>query len=164
MKFSLTIFIFLFSFTLFSQKFSYGGTVGTGFIKDTKIITFGGALEFKPQKVLLSINSDPFILLTDKRNLIFTVPIYLKIILGNKLRVCPLVGGFVRTNSNYGINAGLDIEYKIKENLLIFFKGECYKDFWKAEHPAHFGIPSYEYVDSDYSIWISLGIKKIICA
>jgi len=145
----------------FSQELIIGGTIGTGpKSNDFRIVTFGGTVEYRPVKSIISLNTDP-ILLFDSKDLMLTVPLYLKLIIGNKIRFCPTFGGFIRTNSNYGWTTGLGIEYKIKEKILLFVKGDYNIDYWKAEAPTHFGS-SYEYIDSGSSIWISFGIKKNI--
>ena len=145
----------------FSQELNIGGTIGAGpKNNDFRIVTLGATVEYMPVKSIVSLNTDP-VFLFDSKDLMLTVPLYLKLIIGKKIRFCPAFGGFIRTNSNYGWTAGLSIEYKIKEKLLLFVKGDYNMDYWKAEAPTHFGS-SYEYIDSGSSIWISLGIKKNI--
>ncbi|MCF6172063.1 MAG: hypothetical protein L3J31_01075 [Bacteroidales bacterium] len=86
-----------------------------------------------------------------------TVPLYLKIILGNSFRVCPEAGGFVRTNGNYGLTTGLSLEYRIKK-LFLFAKADYYMDVSKKQTPLHDGsLSSYNYTFS--SVWVSLGVK-----
>ena len=143
----------------FSQELNIGGTIGAGpKNNDFRIVTFGGTIEYRPVKSIVSLNTDP-ILLFNSKDLILTFPLYLKLIIGNKIRFCPTFGGFIRTNSNYGWTAGLSIEYKIKEKLFLYVKGDYNMDYWKADAPTHFGS-SYEYTKRSSSIWISLGIKK----
>lgn len=151
----------LFSLFSFSQELNFGGIIGTGpKINKLNILTFGGTIEYRPNKALISLNSDPILLVYNKE-IMLTVPLYLKLIIGNKIRFCPTIGGFVRTNANFGLITGLNIDYKINKKLLIFVKGDFTIDYWKDEAPSHFGS-SYEYTNSDSSIWISLGIKKNI--
>jgi len=125
---------------LFSQELNIGGIIGTASrIYDFKTIAIGGTVEYRPAKSILSLNSDPT-LWFNKEGQILTVPVYLKFIIGNKLRFCPAFGGFVRSNANYGLTAGLGIEFKVKERLLIYVKSDYCKEFWKADAPDHLGI------------------------
>ena len=75
--------IFIFS-SAYSQELNVGVMIGPGALAlDSKMITFGTTVEYKPTKAMLSFNIDPFLVsLPDK--LIFTAPVYLKFIFGNQ--------------------------------------------------------------------------------
>jgi len=92
--------------------------------------------------------------------LILTIPLYLKIIIGNKFRVCPTFGGFVRTNDNLGYMAGINFEMVVKERLIIFAKADYMWDYWDKWNNRFGGSTNYE--TSSSTIWISLGIKRKI--
>ncbi len=158
MKYLLILFFSLVSTNGFSQDLNLGGNLGmsTTFNK----LTFGGSVEYRPNKSLFSINTDPFLLIDDNKP-ILTLPLYLKVIIGNTVRFCPNVGTFLRTNSNYGWTTGLSIEYKINEKLLILAKGDYVKDFYNSTHPDRFG-GTYESISLESSFWFNIGIKKNI--
>ncbi|MFZ4739877.1 MAG: hypothetical protein ACOYLE_01795 [Bacteroidales bacterium] len=147
----------------YSQELSIGGTFGFGtelktFITRTK--TFGGSFEFRPHESIISLNVDPFLIFIPNK-VILTTPIYFKFIIGNKLRFCPTIGGFIRTNANYGWKTGLNMEFDIYKSLFLFVTSDYYIDYYKKEIPDHFGT-STSYTDRASSFWFSLGIKKNI--
>ena len=116
--------LLLLSIYTYSQELNVGGIIGVEpKIVDSRIVSFGGAIEYRPVKSIVSLNTDPVLLLCCK-NAIFSFPLYLKFIIGNKIRFYPNFGGFIRTNSNYGWSAGLSLEYIVKEKLLLFVKGD----------------------------------------
>ena len=151
--------IFIFS-SAYSQELNVGVMVGPGALAlDSKMITFGTTVEYKPTKAMLSFNIDPFLIsLPDK--LIFTAPVYLKFIFGDQIRFCPTFGGFIRSNASYGFKTGLNIEFKINKSLFLFGTGDFYFDNYKDTHPTHFG--SMEYIERSRTFWMSIGIKKNI--
>ena len=159
MKRVFTFILILISFKTFSQELNIGGNLGICPIYLGMFI-IGGTLEYKPEKPIISINTDPNIIFYKDR-IVLTEPIYLKLNIGNRLRFCPTFGAFIRSGSSYGWSIGLNVEYKIKEKLILFMKGELDKDFWKDQYPNHFG-GSTEYINSGYSLWIGFGIKKNI--
>jgi hypothetical protein len=79
-----------------SQEFNAGLNLGYLPCQGSNYYSFGGNFEFRPKHAYFSINTDPFVLF-DKTYATFTEPIYLKLIIGEKLRICPSAGGFVRT-------------------------------------------------------------------
>ena len=123
------------------------------------MLTIGGAFEYKPKKANFSLNTDPFLLILKKR-IILTEPISLKLKIGNKLKFCPAFGLFVRTNSGYGWTTGLDIEYKVKERLIIFLNGDFYMDYYREQFIFASGLNGGYMTESSGSFWISIGIKK----
>ena len=144
----------------FAQEFNVGGNIGFGLIDKSNKPFLGGSIEYRMSTSLISFNSDPFILISDKK-VILTEPIYIKFIIGKKVRICPDFGGFIRTNSHYGWLSGLVLEYKIKEKLILDLRGDYYKDYWKSEIPSHFGSTQLE-KNSEGSFLISFGIKRRI--
>jgi hypothetical protein len=161
MKTILVFIVTLISAYSYSQELNVGGSIGTGPKSlNATILTFGGTAEFRLAGSPVSINTDPNLaFISDKTEL--TIPVYLKFIIGNKLRFCPTVGGFVRIHGNYGSKNGINIEFKIKKSMLLFVTGDYYTDYYKAEYLDHFG-PSTEYTDHSSSFWFALGIKKNI--
>lgn len=156
-KLILLLFLLISSQIYSQQQFNIGAELGDVFLKgDYKNIGFGGEIEYKPRLALISFNFDPILNIPDK-NLIFTLPIYLRFIIGNKIKFCPEVGVFYRSNRNYGWTTGLIIEMMIKDRLYVFVKGDYYRDYWKAVGPYN-----YQYLDHASSGWISIGIKKNI--
>jgi hypothetical protein len=165
MRILLLLLIFILSPDLFSQELNIGLNAGTALQGDiNKVIMLGGILEYRPliesenNRSVVAFETNPFLLVSDK-DLMLTLPVYLKFIIGNKIRFCPLIGGFARTNSNYGMLGGLNFECSVKENLMLFLSGEYYLDYYHEKYYSHFGTSS-EYLASSLSLWISLGIKK----
>jgi hypothetical protein len=149
--------IILISSYSYSQEFNLGANVGTELIHDNfNVVFIGGSSEYRPLKSLITFNFDPYILYTEKK-LILTSPLYIKFIIGNKIRFCPTLGTFIRTNSNYGLSIGMMFEIKANEKLNLFAKGEYNKDYWKSESPRHD-----KYISTDSSIWLTIGVKKNI--
>jgi len=147
----------------FSQELNIGGFVTTNWIIDnnSEILGFGANIEYKPNKIRVSINSDISIFWVEKGP-IATLPLSLKIIIGNRLRVCPTFGGFVRTNENYGYSAGIIIDYKITNQIIVYLKNEYMRDYWKWKNEYWY---KNNYVGkrisqtSAYSIWLNIGLK-----
>jgi len=146
----------------FSQELNIGGFLGAPYQKDLNSFYpfVGPEIEFRPENSILSLTINPYLIFPDKET-IATFPFYLKFILGKKIRFCPSFGGFIRTNSNYGWIAGLNIEYMIKERLIIYLKSDYYCDYYEYEYPTHFGDHKTR-TDKEHSFWFSLGIKKNI--
>lgn len=154
----LGLFLLLFAFLSFSQKLNVGGVVGLGLVeKDTRIINSGLMLEYTFNEALFSLNTEFLILFIEKKP-IMTFPFYLKVLIGNKFKFSPIIGGFIRTNSNYGWIFGLSVEYELEPRLSIFLKGDYYIDYRKEYYPTHFG-DSYPYIEKYKSIWINIGVK-----
>jgi len=129
-------------------------------INNGNILSLGPIIEYRPLNSFVSINSGVLFLLT-KHKSIFNFPLSLKFIIGDKVKFCPSIGGFYRTNNNYGWSSGIIIDYKIKNKLTVFIMGEYNMDYWKAQAPTHLG-GAYEYNKSGSSFWIGVGIKKNI--
>ncbi len=148
----------------FSQELSVGGFVATNLKIETssEILGFGANIEYRPNKSVVSINSDILFIFVTKRP-ITTFPLYIKIIIGNKLRVCPEFGGFIRTNENYGYLAGISVDYRINKKLLLYLKTDYMRDYWKDKYIRW---DKYNYVGgkrinskTGYSIWFNFGFK-----
>src|SRR5690349_11730876 len=96
--FKIILLLILFSCSAYSQELNVGGIIGGTPSSSFEVVALGGAIEYKPEKAIISFNTDPVFLLGTE-DLIFTVPLYLKFRIGNKLRFCPLFGVFKRTNA-----------------------------------------------------------------
>ena len=157
MRTFIVIISLLFTNCLFAQELSIGGVVGAGPLNEKSLFSFGTAVEYRPLKSIMSVNLDPFVVISEGK-VILTTPLYLKFIIGKKVRFCPSFGGFIRTNAKYGWLGGLCVELCLKKSVLLFVKGDYYKDFWKAEHPTHNGSTG-EYIENNSTYWISAGFK-----
>jgi len=154
----LTLFI---SKTFFGQELNIGlEFTGGPRASEARVVSVGPIIEYRPVKSLVSINSG-IILYVYKNESLVTIPLSLKFIIGNTIRFCPSIGGFLRTNKNFGYSAGLVIDYEIKKRLFLFLKGEFNQDYWKENSYSHFGGTG-EITKSGYSYWIGIGIKKNI--
>lgn len=158
MKYLLILSLLVVSTLGFSQELNFGGTLGMSTAENK--MTLGGSVEYRPNKSMFSINTDSFLLINDSKAIV-TLPLYLKLIIGNSIKLCPNLGAFLRTNSNYGWTTGLSIEYNLSEKLVVLAKGDYMTDFYKSTYPDHFG-GSYESLTSDTSLLFSIGIKKNI--
>jgi hypothetical protein len=147
------------SFNAYSQEVHAGLNLGFSPIQGSNYYSIGGNFEFRPKHAYFSINTDPFVLF-DRTYATFTEPIYLKFIIGKKLRVCPAAGGFVRTSSNYGWLLGLHVEYPVHQKFILFSKNEFYADHWKDAWPDHFGGSSV-YINQGKSLLFSIGMKMM---
>ncbi|NOU45887.1 MAG: hypothetical protein HOO86_02355 [Bacteroidales bacterium] len=158
--------VLLLTFTslAFSQEFYVGGFAATNWKVETssEILGFGANIEYRPNKSVLSFNSDISRFWVEKSP-ITTFPLSLKLIIGNKIRICPTFGGFIRTNENYGYSAGISVDYRVMKKVSLYIKTEYMRDYWKAENITWH---KYNYVGGKkindkcgYSIWINLGIK-----
>ncbi len=140
-----------------SQEFNAGLNLGYWHCQGSNYYSVGGNFEFRPKHAYFSINTDPFVLF-DKTYATFTEPIYLKLNIGNKFRVCPSAGGFVRTSGNYGWLLGIQIEFRINQKFILFSKNELYADHWKDTYYGHFG-ENYTYINQGRSLMFSVGVK-----
>ncbi len=145
------------SFEVYSQEFNAGLNLGYLPCQGSNYYSVGVNFEFRPKHAYFSINTDPFVLF-DKTYATFTEPIYLKLIIGDKLRVCPSAGGFVRTSGNYGWLLGLHVEYPINQQFILFSKNELYADHWKDTYYGHFG-ENYDFINQGRSLMFSVGLK-----
>jgi len=160
-KFAFILFLLIFAHNICSsQEFSIGGTFGTSADYaaegEDQFFIISGLAEYRPYRSLFSINTEPGLIVANEK-LIFSAPLYAKMIIGDKLRFAPATGVFIRTNSKYGWMAGLSLEYILENKLGIFLKGDYYMDYWQDITPRQ-----NEFVNSDGSLWISIGMKKNI--
>ena len=158
MKYLLIVFIMTLPVIGFPQEFNLGGNLGIS--TDTKKLTLGGSVEYRPYRSLISFNADPF-LLFDENEAILTFPLYFKKIIGSSVRFCPNLGAFVRSNGNYGWTTGLSIELNLTEKLILQAKGDYMHDYYETTRYDHFGGSS-QIISSDASVWLSIGLKKNI--
>jgi len=154
------------SIRAFSQELSLGIHAGLMPSHSEELISFGGCFEYRPAKSLFSISTDPYVFaypgnFTQDIEFVFTGPLSIKLILGDKFRFCPTVGAFIRSNGNTGWQYGLDVDYKTPGNVIFFLKGEMYREYWMGEPPSNY--PSLNNsLDGDNNLLISLGIKIMI--
>ncbi len=163
-KILLTVFLIPLTLFVFSQELNVGGFSATNWKVESSanILGVGASIEYRPKKAVISFNSDISIFWVNRAP-ITTFPLTFKIIIGNKLRVCPTFGGFIRTNENYGYSAGLCADYRVLKKVRLFIKAEYMRDYWKDEF---YTWDKYNYVgekkinsNSGYSIWVNLGVK-----
>ena len=141
-----------------AQELNVGGFAGAGpWTWGVNIGAMGGTVEYRPAKAIFSINAEPY-LLFNTTDLLFTAPLYLKFIIGNRFRFCPTVGGFWRSNKNFGWSAGLNLEFGLKRGIFLFLRGDSNKDYYKTKYPDHFG-ESYPITESGYTLWMNVGVK-----
>ena len=152
--------IFMSTFYSSAQEFNAGLNLGYLPYQGSNYYSVGGNFEFRPKHAYFSINTDPFVLF-DKTYATITEPIYLKLIIGNKLRICPSAGGFVRTSGNYGWLLGLHVEYLIHQKFILFSKNELYADHWKDTYYGHFG-ENYAFINQGRLLMFSVGMKMIL--
>lgn len=124
---------------------------------NSTVFSLGPTIEYRLKESRISFNSGVLFLFS-KYGALLTFPVNIKFIIGNKFRICPTTGGFIRSNKNYGWTLGLELDYKIKNRLIIFVKGDFNRDYYKVEIPNHFGENS-ETTNSESSFWFGLGIK-----
>jgi hypothetical protein len=162
MKKIILLAIISFSLQGFSQELNIGGFFGAPYQKDLYDFypLVGAEIEFQPDNSILSLTTNPYVIFPEEET-IFTFPLYLKFIIGNKFRVNPGFGGFIRTNSNYGWIVGLNLEYMFNDRLIIYLKSDYYTDYYEYEYPTHFGDHKTK-TDKEHSYWFSMGIKKNI--
>ena len=99
-----TILLFLSGLAIQAQELNVGGFAGAGpWTWGVNIGVMGGAVEFRPSRAAFSLNDEPY-LLFNSQELLFTAPLYLKFILGNRFRFCPTMGGFWRSNKHRNSN------------------------------------------------------------
>ena len=67
----------LISDCLFAQELSIGGVVGAGPLNEKSLFSFGTAVEYRPLKSIMSVNLDPFVVISEGK-VILTTPLYLK--------------------------------------------------------------------------------------
>jgi len=162
MKYIFSWFFLTFSIVLHSQEINAGLNVGLVPLDNNSTLSFslGSNVEYRPTHAFFSFNTDPFVLFYNSKAII-TVPIYLKFIVGKKLRFCPSAGGFVRSSGSYGWNLGLHLEYVLKNKFILFSKNECYNDYFEDYWPDHFGGGT-TYINHSISFQYSLGVKMML--
>lgn len=154
------ILFYVLTINCYGQEINVGVNGGLIPLDKNLYTTIGGAFEYRPKNAIFSINTDPFLLFY-QRNVLLTEPIYMKFIIGNKFRFCPVAGGFVRTTRSYGWLVGFHLEYLIKDKFILFSKNEFYKDYWKDQFYNHYGGSS-TYINHSNSMLFSLGLKMML--
>ena len=154
------IFFLFFSIKIYSQEIHFGLNIGVTTVSLEAIFFDSGVnLEFVTKDKDVSISSNIFFIISPEK-IVTTIPLSISVVIGDKFRFLPSIGGFIRTSSNYGWLLGTSFEYNAYKNLHVFAKFEYYKDYRKVSHPDHFG-GSYEVIDSYNLIRFSLGVKKV---
>ncbi len=156
MKIILIIAFCLISTLSFAQEINLGGGLGSD--KEFNFIGLHSYIELRPDKSLFSLNIDPSFH-TAKSSSFFTIPVYLKMIIGNKLRVCPSIGAFVRTNSNSGWLTNLNLEFLTSEKTIILAQFSLTTDYTKIDRRSS-GSALYTEKESSKWIWFNVGIKR----
>jgi hypothetical protein len=144
----------------FSQELNVGGGVGTD--KDLNYLGLCSYVEFRPNKAIFSLNLDPSYHTSDDLSFL-TIPLYLKVIIGNTFRVCPSIGLFARTNGNRGWLTSLNLELLATERTTITAQCSLTKDYWNEDGHSP-GGHVYEFVDSSKWLWFNIGIKRTLKA
>jgi len=158
---TITLVIFILSLPALGQELHTGIDAGIFAINENPpAYTFGGILEYRPLKSIVSLNSGVS-LIANKANTVYSFPLFFKFIIGNQLRVCPSAGGYLRTNGHYGWSSGLNLEYRIREKLFVYSRAEYNRNYWKVRLPSHSGAES-QITDNGSIIWIRVGLKKNI--
>jgi hypothetical protein len=135
----------------FSQELNTGLNTGIAPIANEVYFSTGLNLEYRPKSALISLNTDPFLMFNSNQSLV-TLPLYLKAIVGDKLRLSPSGGGFLRTTQSYGWVVGLQIEYTLKDKVILFSKNEFYRDYRKVYYPN-------PYINKFNSVLLSVGMR-----
>jgi hypothetical protein len=158
MKIFLTIASCFFSIMSFSQEVNLGGGIGT----DQGLNTFGlhSYVEFRPNKAPFSLNVDPSVHFYG-RNPFYTVPVYLKFIIGNKFRVCPSFGLFLGSSTGNGWMTNLNFEFVTAKKIILTAQASLSTDYWKTDQYLPGGVP-YVSSKSEKWLWINIGIKKML--
>ena len=164
LKTILVVFFSLNYLSLCAQELNIGSNLGYKFIKESQAIyrneknsmTFSGMLEFRPTHTIFSVNSEVRCLF--EKETIVQFPVYLKFIVGNKIRVCPSLGGFIGSNGNYGIQLGLNLEVPVSEKAIIYSRYEIYSEMYDESIPSHFGKDSKSKAARGAN-WVGIDIK-----
>jgi hypothetical protein len=89
-----------------AQELNLGLEIGSGpKSKNSTIFSLGPRIEYRLKGSIISLNTGVLYLFT-KDVSILTFPANIKFIIGNKFRICPTVGGFIRSNKNHGWTLG----------------------------------------------------------
>lgn len=146
--------------TLYSQEYNVGLCSGIFINKKVRDFSIGGAFEYRALDPHISLNTDPF-LTFHSDGVAFTLPFYLKIIFGEKVRVSPSVGGLINTRHQYGYILGLQLEYVINSKFILCSKNEFYKFLQKEKWADHYG-GSYSVTLQSNATIFSLGLKRTL--
>jgi hypothetical protein len=163
MKFVLIVFSSLIFSVGYSQQFNIGASISSiATTCNLSDVSYGATIEYQPKNALFSVNSDPFVFRNSEHKSIVTLPLSIRFIMGNSIRIRPNLGLLVRSDINYGAFVGLSIEGNLNEQLILFVKGDYVKNSYRETIPNKFGGTDDEYLAWRKGYMYSLGIKKII--
>ena len=149
--------------SLSAQILNVGAGFGNLFALDGgNVFTANTHLEyFIDHDAPFSFNVDPSFFIQEES--VFTIPFYLKVVIGNRIKVCSLAGAFWRTGNvnSRGLMAGLSIESNINEKLIAFISPTYMRDSVENETYSPGGIP-YTYTSYYNLFWINLGVRYSI--
>ena len=106
----------------------------------TGLFSIGPSLEFNPKMSIFSICTEVNYWNYDNQNAIM-IPLYLKFFLGDKIRIGPAGGGFLKSNSHYGWLAGVHFDTRLRNRLRLFAKTEAISEKWKYDSSDKWGNP-----------------------
>ena len=129
-KIALAIFILNFCFIGKSQEMDIGLGMGVVIFQD-KAFNINAICEFRPNHSLFSFQTHPGIIVVDNEYIIGAFPLSMNLIIGNKFRVCPNVGGFYWTIRRGGWSAGLNLQYSINEKISMFMNSQFGKLYYQ---------------------------------
>ncbi len=163
MKYFFTGLIIFGAFLVSAQEFNLGGSFGTNIhhnysdFDNFELYQLSTSIEYRPKKMVWSLNLDPA-LLYYYNDYVLSFPLYFKIIIGNKYRVCPIFGGAIRSDHNYSLNLGLLLEFKTSEYTFLFAKGSNEYFYYDNFIPLRSGV--YGKMKSvDKYFLLQLGVK-----
>tara|TARA_B110000977_G_scaffold35076_1_gene46990 strand:- start:133 stop:564 length:432 start_codon:yes stop_codon:yes gene_type:complete len=136
----------LFTTALYSQQLNVGLNLGT--IATWNETTYGTSIEYSPYQSFFSVNVDPYLFTDDSNTPVVTLPLFIKLIIGKPVRLCP--------------NFGISLEANLIEKLIFFAKEDYVINNHKKYAPDKFGGPSREYSSSRTFYMYSFGIKRNI--
>lgn len=136
MKLVLYIILFIcITTSLSAQELNFGGFLGTPLsYQYSPNIEFGGVIEFKPLDKRISFNNQYYFFFQNNNELLRTTSLYLKLDFGNKFKISPTWGLFIRSNKNKGTVLGLNFQYELKEKKnKLFFQTDLMTDYYSYE-------------------------------
>ncbi len=137
-----------------AQELNIGFNTGTDISGGrTGILLVGPTFEYIPDAAKFSINTAAtYWNSNDQSTLIF--PVYIKVFFGDKFRIGPTAGGFVKANSHYGWLLGINIDYSLMNKIRVFANSEFFNEYWKLDTPE-----KYTDIGNVGTFTIRLGVK-----
>ena len=160
-KIALAIFILNFCFIGKSQEMDIGlgmGVVGDVIFQD-KAFNINAICEFRPNHSLFSFQTHPGIIVVDNEYIIGAFPLSINLIIGNKFRVCPNVGGFYWTIRRGGWSAGLNLQYSINEKISMFMNSQYLQVYYQEYTYIHSGDVATAGLSWRPGLNLSIGVK-----